>query len=760
MKRYGSRRFFGVMALVLVLKGGLLVSARANDIEIQPLESLGLRDRPYLQIVPTPMQAEYANKVAKIGRVAIETGSPALQRLIERSFSEIPGKAGGEGPSLRIVCKINDNEANPEAYTLVVKPEGKDIEARITASRENGLAFGVESLRQLVLERKGATWVRLARVEDHPSVAFRAVKRASDHWFSVAHRYKLNGATLTSPLQPDGKMAYDEDVIAKSVGRAREHFLELLVMVSMGNIYRGSESYKNTVVEAFAGLARQGVARISLMNDDKMTLLDAEGYQRYASYFEAQMAYLSAINEKIREVSPTTSVGFMPNSYYGREFEEYFAGEYKDKLPKDVALMWCGPSTPGPDQKLSELKKVAAQVGANSLWIYTNWPQCGNPYWCENLGPIRNHEFDDNKLIKLVTISTQSVPEPLPVSLITLCDQLWNPTAYDPERSLRLAVKEVVDPESYEAFLALTQYIDRNVGIANVSTFRPMYGADTPEGRREVILRREAELTPLVQACLDTPAGKTEGPIRKLLESMLGNREKYLTLLAEDEAIENKDISQVKTISCPLTTATPKLDGNLDDAAWKNAALASEFTDIKGERRAPQQTLVKMLRTEDAIFLGIRCEQVSGDGNGLETGFVYPLSFRRQKAGFLWWGDAMEIFFDPNRDRKKITQIIVNPYGLMECFSYDLPNFGHFGRKNLKREDLPVEGVVNKQGDLIEYELKIPLSIFDGPPGGIWGFSVGRTLMSKNKDVVKYSTWTPLGWGFQNAANFGKLTFQ
>jgi hypothetical protein len=732
-----------------------------------PLEHLNLGNRPYLTVTPEPVEVHYSDRVVPIAGYSIIGGEAGLESLVKKQFGALfkSERQEGKGSALKIICTLKGKEQaadklKTEGYDLKVNVAAGEVTATISAITGRGLAYGLMSLRQLLIERNGQLWIRPASIRDEPTIPQRLVKRSLPFWLDQALLYKLNGGVVTASVGEDGSIAGREASFRRMVELGKERFLGMQAMVSMGNIYRGGEAYQRRVVAGFRSFVDYGFSSVAVMNDDKMTLLDREGKERYPSYVAAQLDYMQKIAKAVREANPATPIAFMPNFYYGEEVHPPYARELRGKLPDNVALFWAGPGIPGPDLKLEELRKVASDTGVRKLWFYTNWPQCGGPYWAENLGPIRNHEVGKGDLLELVTISTSTQPEALPISFITLCDLLWNPESYNPERSLRTATKELVDPESYDAFLALFEFMDRNAPIASISEFHPMYAANEPAQRRAMIETRSAALEPLLAACLATPAGSSEGAIRVLLQRISGKRAEYLERLAKAEAEEERP-RIVRTISCPLIEQDVAVNGGIDETTWRKAAADGGFTDLSGSKPAPHQTSFQVLRTNEAIYLRIRCEEPHLDDPAMvKTGEPSVIPFSPQPASFLWWADAVEIFLDPGRDGRQVYQVIVNPWGLVECLTYSLNGYGYYNITSKKRHAWKIAGRATWKRDAIEYEVCLPLTIFEDVPRGTWGFNIGRTRIIKAGDGIKYTSWSPLTWGFQDAKRFGKMIFE
>ena len=189
---------------------------------------------------------------------------------------------------------------------------------------------------------------------------------------------------------------------------------------------------------------------------------------------------------------------------------------------------------------------------------------------------------------------------------------------------------------------------------------------------------------------------------------------------------------------------------------------AAALDSIRAVKAAPHQTSLRMLRHKDKLYFAIRCEETHlEDPAFLQIDFDYPLAINKEPGGYLWWAESIELFLDPGRDRKRVFQTMLNPWGLKQCFTYDTVKYGYFNIENQVADaDYPVIGKIQLLKDAWVIECSIPLSAF-GPegPDGEWGFNLARTRRLRVGDGMKYSSWTPLGWGFQDAGTFGILTF-
>lgn len=758
------RPFWGIVAAVCSF------SACAEITQIYPSDE-GLDTSVYLKVTPAPKHEDTSNVFHAFTKPVLimqdNAGVDVLAKDMQNFFSEklkskLPVNENAEGKDLVIRAAVNrkllaENKIpadNAEGYVLKIGRLKDCIEAQVTGGSPRGVQHGLQSLRQLLISWKGRTIIKLTDIADWPTYDARFVKRQSPYWIAMAAKYKMNGATVQSSIDYNGDFKEYEKGLAAAQVNIRKGLLDSLIMVNMGNYISGDGDWEAKVLEHYANLAKFGYNYIAVMYDDKMTYLNKSGEKRFGDYAGAQVYYVNKIYDMLKKDPANIKMGFMPNFYYGDDIDENYVRQIKGRVNSDVALFWAGKGCPGKDIDAAYVNEVLKLYGFEKMWHYMNWPQCGNPYYTENYGPLVNHDMGNPDIMKLVTVSTTTYQMALPTSFITVCDYLWNPEAYNPETSFRLAVKEMVPPEAYRAFYDLLKYLSDSSGFVKLSEKNPMYSAETAEERRKLLIDRCDEIDRLAAACEATEFSK-EPAIIKCLAEVKGRKGDYLKMLKELEDGYFAEIAK-KTVECPKLPAPPKIDGNIDDPAWTGAAAGGGFTTINGKLEAPYQTDFKVFRTDKAIYLAIRCQEPSIEKLINLDNDEYPRPLFKKYDAFLWWYDEIEVFFDPGHDCRDVYQIIINPLGMKEAFKYDSLKYGYFNKTNTSRIYPDISGAVNRTKDSWAVELEIPFAVF-GAAGNAedWGFEIGRTRTVDKK--MKYTLWSPLTWGFQEAANFGTI---
>jgi len=153
----------------------------------------------------------------------------------------------------------------------------------------------------------------------------------------------------------------------------------------------------------------------------------------------------------------------------------------------------------------------------------------------------------------------------------------------------------------------------------------------------------------------------------------------------------------------------PVIDGNLEDAVWRGAAIATGFVEKRSQNLARVQTKVLFLYDDDNLYLAFRCEEPNPAGIKAAT-----KEGAHEKA--VWGGDdVIAIFIQPDESRETYYQYALTAGGL------------RFEQKNcpegvLYEEYAPDWRARTSIGkDSWQAEMKIPFKAIGGGP------QMGRT---------------------------------
>lgn len=212
--------------------------------------------------------------------------------------------------------------------------------------------------------------------------------------------------------------------------------------------------------------------------------------------------------------------------------------------------------------------------------------------------------------------------------------------------------------------------------------------------------------------------------------------------------------------------ASIKIDGKLDEEAWKTAANTGAFVNVKSGKRDPKsdvQGSAKLTWDEDALYIGFEVDDENVVG-GFDKGTKDP---------HLWTKDTVEIMIDPdgNGDNKDYYELQVNPQNLVFDSQFDDYNepkggpdgpFGHQEWSSKLTSAVTINGTLDKDGDKDKgytVEIKLPWKSLDKaktvPPEVGQRWRMNFYAMQNNGGVA----WAPIrGKGnFHKASQFGKI---
>ena len=208
--------------------------------------------------------------------------------------------------------------------------------------------------------------------------------------------------------------------------------------------------------------------------------------------------------------------------------------------------------------------------------------------------------------------------------------------------------------------------------------------------------------------------------------------------------------SQVKTLQAIKINQAPKIDGNLDDAAWANVPVLNDFIQNFPSYGLPgsQKTEVKIVYDNTAIYVGaylyddpalIKKQITARDGES------------RQDV------DYFSIFFDTYNDHQNGFQFLVTTANVQSDAKLGSNYTGDFGNFGDKTWDAVWESKVGMKSDGWVVEMKIPyISLrFAKKEVQDWGLQLQRSIRRNNET----SYWNPVDPEVSGFANqFGTIT--
>jgi hypothetical protein len=191
---------------------------------------------------------------------------------------------------------------------------------------------------------------------------------------------------------------------------------------------------------------------------------------------------------------------------------------------------------------------------------------------------------------------------------------------------------------------------------------------------------------------------------------------------------------ELRTYRCYRVSTPPRIDGLLDDEAWKSLPASNSFRNLVDGDYTAKQTYIKLGWDGAHLYIGVRCDEPE----------MRLISARMGDGDALWTEDSIEIFFQPE------------PTG--GYFQFAVNSLG--ARVGAERAG----GLTNFEAkgyhgpDFYSIEVKMPLALFGRPPnaGDMWRGDINRNIWAGGK---VFSCWAPLQGSFHDTANFGRFIF-
>ncbi|MCH1569797.1 MAG: carbohydrate binding family 9 domain-containing protein, partial [Longimicrobiales bacterium] len=200
-------------------------------------------------------------------------------------------------------------------------------------------------------------------------------------------------------------------------------------------------------------------------------------------------------------------------------------------------------------------------------------------------------------------------------------------------------------------------------------------------------------------------------------------------------AVEYSGVAQQLSVPAPVVAAPDiSIDGRLDDLAWESAAILtgfSQYQPVEGTA-ASEETMVRMIVTDDALYFAIRAQDQNGG----------PRATLTQRDGYGRSDDYVRVILDTFNDQRRAYVFMVNPYGIQGDGLWVEGGGGRFGDPIDWSPDFLWESYGRVDDSGYSAEIKIPLKTLRFPKADVqdWGLQIQRTIRRTGYE----SSWAPI----------------
>ncbi len=170
----------------------------------------------------------------------------------------------------------------------------------------------------------------------------------------------------------------------------------------------------------------------------------------------------------------------------------------------------------------------------------------------------------------------------------------------------------------------------------------------------------------------------------------------------------------------------PKIDGKLDDAVWAEAAVISNFTQVRPRENVPptEKTEVRLLQDSNFLYVGIRAYD-SEPEKLIAKEMQRDVSLRSE--------DRLSFTIDPFHNLRSGYYFAMNPRG-SRLDGLVTPGVDQGGYQSEWDGIWYGKSSIDSEGWVVEIAIPAKTISFD-PEQGVWGFNVERDIERKGERV-------------------------
>ncbi|MFC0625163.1 beta-N-acetylglucosaminidase domain-containing protein [Kribbella deserti] len=296
-----------------------------------------------------------------------------------------------------------------------------------------------------------------------------------------AFQYTVSGDPHTSDVRwrdpyPAAELARFEEAIA----RARQNHVEFIYRINpesnvspQHGICHASRSDLDKLVARYQQLYDVGERTFSIGWDDVngrfVCDLDIQTFGTGPTALaDAQTSVLKHVYSHFITQRPGAKLVTVPTEYWGTGSSPYRT-RFAEQVPADVPIFWTGREVVSPTITAAELAQAEQAFGGRKLLIFDNYPVNDFAPTQQHLGPLVGRDPALAGSALGILANEMQEAEASLLSLYTVADYAWNPSAYDAQASWARSLQEF----GGTAYPALRTY-------AEASTASPLHPESAP----------------------------------------------------------------------------------------------------------------------------------------------------------------------------------------------------------------------------------------------------------------------------------------
>ncbi len=239
---------------------------------------------------------------------------------------------------------------------------------------------------------------------------------------------------------------------------AKENFVDFNFAISPGlSMVYSSDADFETLARKLEAVARLGVSNFALFLDDvPPDLVHAEDRARFKTLAQAHVQLINRLYDHLQSLSPDNRLTVCPTTYTNAWGNRDYIKELGAGVNPAVPLIWTGTETISRTITVAQAQDWGGSLRRKPL-VWDNYPvNDDNPWWL-NLAPLRGRDGGLFTATQGMFSNPMIQPQATMIPLQTVADYLWNPHAYDPEKSQRHALVTQYGPDAPDILAPLLE---------------------------------------------------------------------------------------------------------------------------------------------------------------------------------------------------------------------------------------------------------------------------------------------------------------
>jgi len=460
-------------ASILVLAAGLLAGAGAPA-PVTKVVPDAMPGDVELAVIPRPKREKMGGDMIEAGRVVICAPEWDSLRAGKDHLAELLDAAGPptvvNDPAVAIkrrcdtLVLIGSPDKMPLATTYLrgaaftfdalKKVENREQGyllrvARVPAEKRNviviasltpqGAFYAIQTLKQIAYDKDGKVYVREGDILDWPTFPARGTKRTTGTW---EYMLKSNFHYATAGNR---KLA---------VAHFADWWMPIFAPIVEKKLLDASPAGVRRAIDWMKKRHEIGARDYAIHLDDMPRKMTPETAALFRNNYQAAVAHIvREFYKAMKRTDPKANLYFMPEPYYTvSDFEDYGRRiRAAGGIPADVGMHLCGPQVTSRAMPPDDIRDYTKAFGVTRRGIIYD-----NHLRDSSFGPISPRPASLAKVIIGIAPERGTA-----TTRATRLDWAWNPEAYDPERSLLLACRELAGFENWKKAYEMVAAIER-----------------------------------------------------------------------------------------------------------------------------------------------------------------------------------------------------------------------------------------------------------------------------------------------------------